>query len=234
MSTHFISPTTERRFSTGPVELRGTDGTADTPPLVRGYAALFDTPSGDLGGFREVIARGAFDGVPLTDVVCLFNHNPDLILARSAPATGAGGPATLSLGVDERGLWYEFTPPNSSHGQTLIEALRRGDIGQSSFAFTVAKDGDLWASPSDGPPEYEAGNTTQLRTITRIERLYDVSPVTYPAYPDTTVALRSLAARSQTTAQPESPAAESPPPAAETADPYAAVPAATRVELGLI
>jgi len=155
-------------------------------PLVRGYAALFNTKSSDLGGFIERIDPHAFDGVNLEDgVVALFNHDPSLILARSG-----GANATLRLGTDERGLWYEFTPPNSPNGQNLAEALRRGDITQSSFGFSIARDnGDEWDWVED-----EEGREHVFRTIKKIARLYDVSPVTYPAYPDTTVAARSLEA----------------------------------------
>jgi len=155
-------------------------------PLVRGYAALFNTKSSDLGGFIERIDPHAFDEVDLEDgVVALFNHDPSLILARSG-----GANATLRLGTDERGLWYEFTPPNSPNGQNLAEALRRGDITQSSFGFSIARDaGEEWDWVED-----EEGREHAFRTIKKISRLYDVSPVTYPAYPDTSVAARSLEA----------------------------------------
>jgi len=155
-------------------------------PLVRGYAALFNTKSSDLGGFIERIDPHAFDEVDLEDgVVALFNHDPSLILARSG-----GASATLRLGTDERGLWYEFTPPNSPNGQNLAEALRRGDITQSSFGFSISRDnGEEWDWVED-----EEGREHAFRTIKRIARLYDVSPVTYPAYPDTSVAARSLEA----------------------------------------
>jgi len=155
-------------------------------PLVRGYAALFNTKSSDLGGFIERIDPHAFDEVDLEDgVVALFNHDPSLILARSG-----GANATLRLGTDERGLWYEFTPPNSPNGQNLAEALRRGDITQSSFGFSITRDGGQeWDWVED-----EQGEEHAFRTIKKIARLYDISPVTYPAYPDTSVAARSLEA----------------------------------------
>jgi len=157
-----------------------------TVETVRGYAALFNTKSGDLGGFIERIDPHAFDEVDLEDgVVALFNHDPSLILARSG-----GANATLRLGLDERGLWYEFTPPNSPNGQNLAEALRRGDITQSSFGFSISRDeGEEWDWVED-----EEGREHAFRTIKKVARLYDVSPVTYPAYPDTSVASRSLEA----------------------------------------
>jgi len=201
-------------------------------PLVRGYAALFNTKSSDLGGFIERIAPHAFDGVDLEDgVVALFNHDPSLILARS------GG---LRLGTDKRGLWYEFTPPNSPNGQNLAEALRRGDITQSSFGFSIrSDDGEEWDWVED-----EEGREHAFRTIKKIARLYDVSPVTYPAYPDTSVAARHLEAvqkqrsKAEGRGSNESPAnngsGHCPPeaPAARTAKPPALT-AAQRVRLGL-
>jgi len=186
--------TFERRYTAEPIELRTAgnaqgDGepTSSPPkdqsqtalPSVRGYAALFDTPSDDLGGFIERIARGAFDEARMEAVVALFNHNPDILLARAG--------STLTLGTDERGLWYEFTPPNSPDGQNLVESLRRGDLTQSSFAFRIAEDGEQWEQG-----EGTDGKVQLVRTITKVRELFDVSPVTYPAYRDTSVALRSL------------------------------------------
>ena len=143
-------------------------------PMVRGYASVFDKLSENLGGFREIIAPGAFDEVLNDDVRALFNHDPNLILARTKSGT-------LRLSVDDNGLAYEFTPPNTSTGRDLVESMKRGDVSQSSFAFTV--DSDEWSEDQEG---------RVLRTITKMKRLLDVSPVTYPAYPDATVGMRGL------------------------------------------
>lgn len=145
---------------------------------IRGYAAVFGSESEDLGGFTEYIAPGAFDGVLNDDVRALVNHNDNLILGRTSSGT-------LRLSVDERGLAYEFDVPNTSYGNDLLESVRRGDITQSSFGFTVAE--DAWDYEGKG-----MGKKKPKRTIKKVARLYDVSPVTYPAYPDTSVALRSL------------------------------------------
>ena len=168
------TPDTERRFLTQPVELRAEEG---KPSVVRGYAAKFKTRSEDLGGFIETIEPGAFDGVLGDDVRALFNHDANLILARSRAGKG-----TLRLFVDETGLGYEFEAPDTQAGRDLLVSLRRGDVDQSSFAFTVAKDGDRWVEE----------NGVVTRTIKKVARLYDVSPVTYPAYTDTSVAARGL------------------------------------------
>ena len=143
---------------------------------VAGYAALFNSESEDLGGFYERIAPGAFDGCLVDDVRCLFNHDPNQLLARTKSGT-------MRISADERGLRYEFDLPNTSLGRDLGELLARGDVSQSSFAFTIPDGGDVWEKRDDG---------RAIRTITRVARLYDVSPVTYPAYPDTEVALRSM------------------------------------------
>lgn len=166
----------------GSVELRsGEDGTPSR--TVRGYAAKFEMPSEDLGGFIETIERGAFEDVLGNDVRALFNHDPSQILARAR----GGANDTLRIGTDETGLWYEFDAPQTRAGDDILESIRRGDVDQSSFGFIIARDGDKWAERRDGD------RNIVTRTITKLSRLLDVSPVTYPAYPDTSVALRNMA-----------------------------------------
>jgi len=178
-------PNRESRFLSASVELRAADDT-ESPNIVRGYAAKFNVESENLGGeqwqFREIITPGAFDDVLKDDVRALLNHESSAILARSK-----NGEGTLSLGADEVGLWYEFEAPDTQIGRDLVTSLKRGDIDQSSFSFTVSKDGQDWEETQVGD-----GPTLAVRTINKVKRLYDVSPVTYPAYPDATVALRSL------------------------------------------
>lgn len=135
--------------------------------VVRGYAALFRSTSKDLGGFREVIEPGAFDKVlsdPNLDVIAKLDHSRPL----------ARTPKTLRLGVDERGLWYEFDPKKSD--EDVVEALERGDLKQSSFAFRLCDGDDKWERLEDG---------STLRTITNFTGLYDVGPVYTPAYGET-------------------------------------------------
>lgn len=145
--------------------------------LVEGYAALFDSPSDDLGGFTETIAPEAFEGViERSDVLCLLDHDKGRgVLARSRKGEGS-----LALSIDERGLHYSFDAPKTALGDELLEGIRRGDITASSFCFTVAA--EEWAG--------ERG--ARRRRINKVGSLYDVSPVYTPAYPDTSVALRSL------------------------------------------
>jgi HK97 family phage prohead protease len=171
------TPAIERRYTDGLVERRA-DGEGKPSRTVRGYAAKFEKKSNNLGGesyqFFEIIQRGAFDDVLKDDVRALFNHDANLILARSKSGEG-----TLKLGVDDVGLWYEFEAPSTRGGDDLLESLTRKDVDQSSFAFTIEKGGQVWEERTDG------GVTIATRTIKKIKRLYDVSPVTYPAYEDT-------------------------------------------------
>lgn len=145
---------------------------------IEGYGSVFNERSLDLGGFVEMIAPGAFDGViDRSDVKCYLDHNPEKgILARSR-----NGKGSLSLVIDEKGLRYEFDAPHTNLGDEVVEGLKRGDYSQSSFAFTV--DDEVWTKEADG---------SYLRTITKIGGLYDVSIVANPAYEGTSVALRSL------------------------------------------
>lgn len=152
------------------------------PGKVSGYAAVFNSESEDMGWWtevREIIAPGAFDAADMSDVRALFNHDSNMLLARTSSGT-------LQLSIDKTGLKYEFELPDTTVGRDLRELLRRGDVSQSSFGFTVKK--QSWSEEKD-----ERGEVIRMvRTIEKIDRLFDVSPVTYPAYPDTQVALRSL------------------------------------------
>ena len=176
----------ERRFFAGKlVELRTAGSGRST--TVRGYAAVFDSPSAVLrsskGEFVEVIDPGFFDVVLEDDVMALFNHDQNLVLARSTRGHG-----TLRLFDDGKGLGYEFEPDaRQSYAQDLLVALERRDVTGSSFGFTVRDGGDSWARRPDG---------MLVRHLLRggAAQLFDVGPVTYPAYRDTEaeVSTRSL------------------------------------------
>jgi HK97 family phage prohead protease len=166
---------TERRSYAVPsfdLEERG-EGFA---PVLRGHAAVFNSLSEDLGGFREQIAPGAFaSAIVEDDVRALFNHDPNYVLGRSKAGT-------LRMREDEQGLQVEIDPPNTAVARHILESIRRGDVSQMSFGFVVRQ--DSWQRTADG---------SHLRTLHSV-RLFDVSPVTYPAYAATDVAVRSLAA----------------------------------------
>lgn len=159
----------EKRIFTG-VEMRASKN-EEGARFIQGYGAVFDKRSEVLydywvGSFREIIDKSAFDGADMSDVRALRDHNPTQILGR----TKAG---TLSLQTDDTGLTYRNELPNTTYANDLWESMQRGDIDQSSFAFVVET--DTWGTDGDGIP---------LRTITKISRVFDISPVTYPAYPD--------------------------------------------------
>jgi uncharacterized protein len=154
------------------VELRTSEVRAagDDTLVIEGYAANFEQTT-DLGYFRETIARGAFDGVLEDDVRLLLNHDG----APMARTTNG----TLELTVDESGLRYRAALADTQDGRDLYKLIKRGDISQSSFAFTI---------------EEQSWNEDRTeRSISKVGRLMDVSPVTYPAYPTTTVSARNLA-----------------------------------------
>lgn len=141
--------------------------------VIEGYAAVFETPT-DMGNYLEEIASGAFDGADDTDVVALFNHDANYPLARTSNGT-------LELSSDARGLFYRFEAPDTTFGNDLLKMVRSGLISQSSFAFTIRKDN--WMQEAGMKPK---------RRIEQVDMLFDVSPVTYPAYKETSVTARAL------------------------------------------
>lgn len=160
---------TETRFVKGS-ELRAvaTDGVTH---LV-GYAAIFNVWSLDLGGWVEMVEPGAFTSTLKTaDVRALFNHEEEFILGR----TKAG---TLTLAEDETGLRVDIVPPDTQYARDLITSIQRGDVDQMSFQFRCLLD-DV---------RYDGG---VVRRWLKDVELIDVSPVTFPAYPQTSISLRS-------------------------------------------
>lgn len=165
-----------RSFLPSDCELRATR----RGRTIEGYAIVFNRESKDLGGFQEVIKPEAVQGViERSDVLALLNHDENRgVLARST-----NGEGTLELTVDNFGVKYRFDAPDTVLGDEVLSGVRRGDIRTSSFAFTVADNGQKWEKRTDD---------TYLRTIDKFELIYDVSPVYREAYADTTVAVRSL------------------------------------------
>lgn len=160
-------------------ELRVASGEGDNTTIT-GYAAVFGKWSEDLGGFREKINSHVFDKTlnDGADVRALFNHNPDFVLGRTKSGT-------LRLKTDEKGLNIEIDAPTTQTIRDLvIEPIKRGDISQMSFAFQTVK--DHWTKTED--PQ----KGTMLDRELLEAKLRDVSPVTYPAYPQTEVGVRSL------------------------------------------
>lgn len=156
---------------------------------VIGHAAVFNDLSEDLGVFDpwyERIAPGAFRDVlkRKPDVRALFNHDPNLVLARTKNGT-------LHLAEDSDGLQYRAeVPAGLSYGEDLRILLDRGDVDQSSFAFRVGE--SRWDEEEN--PDDVDGDPVLIRTITKFSDLFDVSPVTYPAYPTTDSGLATIGA----------------------------------------
>jgi len=168
----------ERRFTPNPVTIqkRAEGDDENEVTIVTGYAAKFNKRTKIGSWFEEEILPGAFDDVLLDDVRCLKNHDANLVLARSN-----NGKGTLKLEVDEIGLKYTFSIPNRSVGRDLEDEIATGDISQSSFAFTAEE--VIWIDRED---------EVSIRQIKKVGQLYDVSPVTYPAYQDTSIGKRAF------------------------------------------
>lgn len=149
---------------------------------ISGYAAKFESWSEPiLGWFKERIARSAFDGCDLSDVIMCFNHNVDNILARTTSGT-------LTLSTDDVGLRFSFEAPNTSRGNDMLELVRRGDISKCSFKFIVEADEWRYADKKN-KLEYDE------RTIIKFAALKDVALVVFPAYKDTEASVQHLEER---------------------------------------
>ncbi len=166
---------TERRvLPMADIELRVVDDEDGRPSKIEGYAAVYNRDSLDLGGFIERIRPGAFtNALSESDVRALVNHDSNLLLGRTASGT-------LHLTETKRGLKFSVDLADTQAARDAATNIKRGDMDGSSFAFSVEE--DAW-SIKDGK---------DFREIVEFKRIFDVGPVTYPAYPDTTVAARSL------------------------------------------
>lgn len=158
----------ERRYFTVPdLEVRAAD--EDGEFVARGHAATFMEPY-QVADFQEQIHPDAFNGqLTNEDVAALWNHDDSNVL-------GSVGADTLDLSTDDRGLVAEIDFPESANRER--EAIERGDVRKMSFGFRVPEGGDRWERMEDG---------TELRTIMEVDPLFDVSPVTFPANPNTGV-----------------------------------------------
>jgi HK97 family phage prohead protease len=158
-----------RSFALGDVEVRADA----SQPVIRGYAAVFNRLSQNLYGFREQIAPGAFTETLTGDVRALWQHDTAQVLGRTKNNT-------LRLWEDDKGLGFELIPPDTQVGRDAVALIGRGDVDQMSFGFNVPTGGDEWTE-GEGMP---------VRTV-RKATLYEISPVTFPAYTDTSAILRT-------------------------------------------
>jgi len=143
---------------------------------IEGHAAVFDSWSETLGGifpFKEKVRKGAFSQtIEKDDIRALFNHDPNYVLGRNKAGT-------LELKEDETGLYVRIIPPDTQAARDIITSIERGDINQMSFGFTVEE--EKWDT-------VEGIDVRELRKV----KLFDVSPVTFPAYPSTDVGVRAM------------------------------------------
>ena len=167
-----MRPEIERRIVLA--ELRSEPEKDGKKKKLKGYAARFNVVSDDLGGFREVIMPGAFDRAIKEehDVRALWNHNSDMVLGRTKSGT-------LSLSVDDEGLQIEIDPPDTQAGRDAMTVVERGDVDQMSFAFRTITD------------NWRTEEKEVIRELVDLE-LLDISPVAYPAYPQTSISARAL------------------------------------------
>lgn len=144
--------------------------------VIEGHAAVFNSWSETLGGifpFKEKVRKGAFnESIGRDDIRALFNHDPNYVLGRNRAGT-------LELVEDDVGLRVRINPPDTSWAKDIVTSIRRGDISQMSIGFVVEE--DKW-STEDGI------DTRELRKV----QLFDVSPVTFPAYTATDVGVRAM------------------------------------------
>jgi uncharacterized protein len=172
-----------RTFEVEGLELREADGQAQ--PTITGYAIVFNSWSVVMSSergrqFRERFAPGAFDrwlgSAP--DIRALWNHNSDFPLGRTRNGT-------LRVQKDGAGIRFELDPPATSWGADAVASIRRGDVSGVSFEFGTKRDGssDVWEKP--GP------DGVAFRTVLDAD-LYEISPVVFPAYPASNLAVRSV------------------------------------------
>lgn len=168
----------ERRFGNASVKATREGTTAQAPSKIEGYAAVFNEEYVlyEDDGYRviETIAPGAFADVMMDDVRCLFNHDANNVLGRSEAGT-------LRMQQTSRGLRFtNIMDLKTTIGANVYQFVKRGDVTGCSFAFVVQE-----CEWSEG--QQADGRTVLTRTITKLKKLFDVGPVTYPAYEQTSV-----------------------------------------------
>lgn len=156
------------------VELRAIGGGDDKEPRkIVGKPAVFNVLSQDLGGFRERILSGAFTKtLQESNVKSLWNHDPNYVF-------GSRKAGTLDIRETEFGLEFEAVPPDTTWSRDFLTSIERGDVDQMSFMFRTVK--DRWILDE---------NDEVIRELVEVQ-LFEVSPVTFPAYPQTSVSMRS-------------------------------------------
>lgn len=141
--------------------------------VVVGKAVVFDVET-DMGWYTEKIDRHAFDGADISDVVLNLNHDMNILLAGTRNGS-------MAVKVSDTGVYQESSIIDTTQGKDVLRLVRSGLINKMSFAFTIAEGGDHW----------ETKDGREYRTITKVDKVYDLSLVTFPAYSQTSVFARS-------------------------------------------
>lgn len=156
-------------------EIRAADPAGSDALILEGTPIVFDSPAeiaSPAGQYIEVIEARALEGVDLSDVRLLYNHNADKVpLART--------PKTMQLEVTPAGVHMRAVLPDTAEARSVYEAVKRGDLSGMSFAFTVPEGGSTFNA------------ATNTRTISKINKVYECSVVAFPAYPETSVEARA-------------------------------------------
>jgi len=182
-----------RMFELDSLEVRA--GGEDEARKIYGHGTVFNKLSEDLGGFRELFEPGAFaDSIKHDDIRSLRDHTPSYILGRNKAGT-------LTLEEDARGVYFEVTPPDTSYARDLMVSIERRDVTGCSIIFSVeGKKGERWFVDGAEVDMLDAfmamwdGKKHKVERHVNKARLYDIGPVTFPAYPQTEVKARSLMA----------------------------------------
>lgn len=169
-------PQLERRFLQAPPSLQSREEKEAKLTVIEGYAALFNVRTVIWNWFEESISPGAFSRAIKEKHDCrsLFNHDPNWVLGRIKSGT-------LLLKEDDKGLWTETTPPDTQQARDVVENIRVGNVDQMSFAF-IPKETKWTFSDKKGVMDH-----CEILDVD----LYDISPVTYPAYAQTSCGLRA-------------------------------------------
>lgn len=163
-----------KRFTIGEIEHRaeGEGG----KEFISGRAVVYGTPYPMYSGMVEYVERGALEGADMSDVICSFNHEDELLLGRSVNGFG-----TLSLKADDNGLLFEVEANSTTASRDCLENVKLKNIRGCSFEFTIAEDDWQYDVPQAD------GSKATVRTIKKIRKLFAVNPVVYPAYQDTEI-----------------------------------------------
>lgn len=162
---------------------RSLDLSQSKDRVLEGYAVVFNSLSEDLGGFREIIRPSAItqELINNSDIIANMDHRNDYMMARLRKGKG-----NIDLTLDEHGLKFRYTIPDTVKGDELWSHIERGEIDQCSFAFGID-----YSDPAAEKYHVDKDGVT-IREILKISKLYDISCVINPAYEDTEVYTRDL------------------------------------------